>query len=105
MRVPAGATRDESALHRLVATEEVLVDPRPDVVQAGLAVGGRRTLVEDPRLGALALLHGTREDVVGPPAGQFGLFESHEVKFGADGAKHKSPSMSLHHRSERSIAR
>ena len=101
LRVPAGAAGDEAALHRLVATEEVLVDARPDVVQSGLAVGRRRALVEDPRLGAFALLHGTREDVVRAPAGEFGLFESHESRFGVDG-RNTSLLRCSHHRSERS---
>ena len=91
VRVPAGATGDEAALHRLVATEQVLVDARPHVVEPGLAVRRGRALVEDPRLGAFAVLHRTREDVVRPPAGEFGLFESHKIEFGVDGAKHESP--------------
>ena len=94
--VPARAARDESALHRLVPTEEVLVDARPHVMEARHAVRGGRTLVEDPRLGAFAVFHRALEDVVGPPAGQFGLFESHEIEFGADGAKHVSPLKILH---------
>jgi len=94
--VPTGATSDVAALHCLVAAEEVLVDPGPHVMKSGLAIGRGRTLVEDPRLGAFAVLHGPREDVIRPPAGQFGFFESHKIKFGADGAKHESPSMCHH---------
>ncbi len=46
--VPAGAARDVEATHRPVAGEQVLEDPGFDVVGAGLAVGGGRTLIEDP---------------------------------------------------------
>ena len=54
--VPAGLARDVVALHRPVAREQVLEDARLDVVGARHAVGGRRALVEHPRLAALGLL-------------------------------------------------
>src|ERR1700731_3202309 len=94
MGIPTGAARDVAPLHGLVPTEQVLVDPSPDVVKAGHAVGGGRTLVEDPGLPPFALAHGAREDVVLAPTGQFGLFKGYKIKFGADRAKHKSPSVS-----------
>jgi hypothetical protein len=52
--VPAALALDLVAAHRLVARVDVLEDAREDVVDARLAVGGRRALPEDPRLGALA---------------------------------------------------
>src|ERR1019366_9205069 len=92
--VPSRTARDEVPLHRLVTTEEILVDARPHVVQARHAVGRGRSFVEDPRFGTLALGHGASEYVVLPPAGQFGLFNGYIIKFGADRAKHVSPSVS-----------
>ncbi len=86
--VPARATSDETALHGLVATEEILVDASPHVVQSGHAVGGGRTLVEHPRFGALAVFHRAREDVVRLPASQLGFFDGHKINVSADGAKH-----------------
>src|ERR1039457_3611844 len=86
--VPASATSDETALHGLVATEEILVDASPHVVQSGHTVGGGRTLIEHPRVGALAMFHRARKDVVRLPASQFGFFYGHKINVGADGAKH-----------------
>ena len=51
--VPAGLAGDVVALHRPVAREDVLEDPRLDVVRAGHAVGRRRALVEDPERAVL----------------------------------------------------
>ncbi len=86
--VPAGAASHVGAVHRAEAAEEVLVDPGPDVVQAGHAVCRRRALVEDPGLGVLALLDGALEDALRRPAGQFGLLEGDEVDVGGDGCEH-----------------
>jgi hypothetical protein len=46
--VPACLPVDAVALHGLEPREDVLEDPRLDVVGAGEAVGGRRALVEGP---------------------------------------------------------
>ena len=54
--VPAGLARDVAALHGLEAREDVLEDPRLDVVGAGHAVGGRRALVEHPGVAVAGLL-------------------------------------------------
>ena len=68
--VPAGATRDAVAPHRLEPREEVLERPGLDVVGAGPAVGRRRPLVEDPRLTARGALEAATEHVAVGPAGQ-----------------------------------
>src|ERR1019366_5838608 len=94
--VPTGPARHVATAHGLITAEEVLIDPRPHVVKSRLAIRRRRALVEDPRLGALAQLHRAFEDVVGPPASEFGLFDGHKFKFGANRAKHGSPSMNSH---------
>jgi hypothetical protein len=86
--VPTGPTRNESSLHGLVTTEEVLVDARPHVVQTRHSVCRWRTLVEDPRRCALAVLHRAREDIIGLPTREFDFFYGHKIKIGADGAKH-----------------
>ena len=44
--VPTRPAGNPIALHRPETAEQVLVDPRPDMVEAGLAVGGRRSLIE-----------------------------------------------------------
>ena len=73
--VPAALALDEVAAHRLEARVDVLEDAREDVVRAGPAVGGRRALVEDPRLGALAAAQRLREDVALAPALEHLLLE------------------------------
>ena len=83
--VPPGPAGHVRPVHGAESAEEVLVDPGPDVVQAGHAVGGRRALVEDPWRRALALLNGAFEDAVRRPAGQLGLLEGNEVDVGGDG--------------------
>ena len=65
--VPAGLALDVPSPHRLEAREEVLEDPRLDVVRAGPAVGGRRALVERPRCGAGGLGEAFVEDAVFVP--------------------------------------
>ncbi len=87
--VPPGPAGDIVAVHCPETAEEVLVDAGPGVVQARHAVGRRRSLVEDPGRGALALLNGAFEDAVGRPAGQFGLLEGDEVGVGGYGSEHR----------------
>ena len=89
--VPTGAAGHVVPAHGAVPAEEVLVGPGPDVVQAGLAVGRGGALVEDPRLGSLALGHRPLEDAVLAPAGQLRLLEDGEIGVGWDGTEHGSP--------------
>ncbi len=84
--VPAGAPRDRAAAHRLEPREEVLEDAGLDVVRAGVAVGGRRPLVEDPRLAARGLLQAALEDPVVAPAGEHVVLERGQVDLGGQGA-------------------
>ena len=86
--VPARSAGHVRPAHGAEAAEEILVDAGPDVVQAGHAVGRRRALVEDPRLGPRALLDGALEDAVRRPAGQFVLLEGDEVDVRGDGCEH-----------------
>jgi hypothetical protein len=60
--VPAALALDVLAEHRLVAREDVLEHAREHVVGAGSPVGGRRALVEDELLGALAAADRLAED-------------------------------------------
>ena len=79
MAVPAALAVDVVAAHRLEAGEDVLEHAREHVVGARQAVGGRRPLVEDPRLGALAAAHRLVEDVAVAPALEHLLLERGEV--------------------------
>ena len=54
------------------------------MVGAGAPVGGRRALVEDVRLGALAAADRLAEDVALAPALEDGLFETWEVGLGGE---------------------
>ncbi len=95
--VPAGLPLHAHAAHRLVAGEDVLEHAGLDVVRAGLAVGGRRTLVERPGLGALALRHRGGEGVLGGPEVEDLVLEGGEVHLGRDRAvgAHRGSSWSL----------
>ena len=86
--VPPGPAGDVGTAHRAEAAEQVLVDPGPDVVEPGHAVGCRGALVEDPGRRTLPLLDGAFEDALRRPAGQFGLLEGNEVDVGRDGREH-----------------
>jgi hypothetical protein len=77
--VPAALARYVTALHGLEPREQVLEYPRLDVVGAGLAVRGRRPLVEHPGLAVLGLLEAPGEDVVALPAGQDLVLERGQV--------------------------
>ena len=79
VRVPAGLARHAVAAHRLVAREEVLEDARDDVVRAGLAVGRRRTLVEDVEGRVLTALEALLEDAVVLPELEDARVERREV--------------------------
>ena len=62
--VPTGATRYVVALHRAVARENVLEDPRLDVMSSWHTVGCGRSLVEHPLRLASSLFQTLVEDVV-----------------------------------------
>jgi hypothetical protein len=78
--VPAALALHEAAAHRLVAREDVLEHARHHVVGAGAPVGGRRALVEDPRLSTLAAAHRLAEDVALAPALEHLLLQGGEVR-------------------------
>jgi hypothetical protein len=76
--VPAGLALDVAPAHGLVAREDVLEHAREHVVGARAPVGGRRPLVEDERLGALAAAERLVEDVALAPALEDLLLEGGE---------------------------
>ena len=80
----AGLAGHVPALHGLEPREQVLEDPRLDVVRAGLAVRRRRTLVEDPRLAVPGLLEAALEDPVTLPAGKHLVLERWQVDLGGE---------------------
>ena len=82
--VPAALAVHVVAAHRPVAREDVLEHAREHVVGAGTAVRGRRTLVEDVRLGALAAADRLAEDVALAPALEHPLLELGEGLRGID---------------------
>jgi hypothetical protein len=86
VRVPAALALDLVAAHRLVARVDVLEDAREDVVDARLAVGRRRALPEDPRLGALPAANRLVEHVAFAPAREDLLLELGEGLLRIDGA-------------------
>ena len=78
-------------LHGLVATEEVLINTGPDVVQTRLSIRRWWTFVKDPGGSTLALTHRPGKDVLVFPADEFGLFERDEVNISTDWTEHISP--------------
>ena len=78
--VPARLAGDQLALHRVVAGQQVLDGAGLDVADVGLAVGGRRAVVEGPDLLALPVLHGLLEDVVVVPELDDFLFTRQEIQ-------------------------
>ena len=78
MAVPARLALHPVPGHRLVAREDVLEDAREHVVRAGVAVGGRRALVEHERRRPLAVAQRGLEDVALAPAGQHLLLQGRE---------------------------
>ena len=87
--VPPGLAGHGVAAHGPVAAEQVLVDPGPHMVEAGAPVGRRRSLVEDPGLGAGPQLDGALEDAVLTPAGQLVGLDDGEIGFGGDRAEQR----------------
>jgi hypothetical protein len=82
--VPAGLADHMAALHRLEAREDVLEDAGLDMVHAGLAVGGRRSLVEGPGLALLGLCEGLRERVLAVPELEDLPFQRRQVDLRGD---------------------
>src|SRR3546814_9455861 len=66
--VPAALAGHVTTAHRLEAGVHVLEHAGPHVVEARLAVGGGRALVEDPGLGTLAGQGHLADDVAVAPA-------------------------------------
>src|SRR5207248_2098789 len=85
--VPPALAGNIVATHRLVADEEVLEDARPDVVEAGAGVGGRRALVEHPARGAGPEARDLTEDVLGQPPRACAVLECDQVELWIDGAE------------------
>ena len=89
--VPAALALDVAAAHRLEARVDVLEDAGEHVVRARPAVGGRRALVEHPRLRALPAAQRLAEDVALAPALEHLLLESGEGLLRIDrSARHRS---------------
>ena len=78
--VPARLAGHQLALHRVVAGQQVLDGAGLDVADVGLAVGGRRAVVEGPDLLALPVFHGLLEDVVVVPELDDFLFTRQEIQ-------------------------
>jgi hypothetical protein len=85
--IPPALAGHVAAAHGLEAREQVLERPRPHVVQARLAVGGGRPLVEDPRLGALAQPADLLDDLALAPTGDRPFFEGGQVEVGGNGTE------------------
>ena len=67
--VPTGLAVDAATLHCLETRKQVLEDTGLNVVRPGHAVGGRRALVEGPRIAVAGVLEGLRERVALGPQG------------------------------------
>ena len=65
--VPAGLAFHLEALHGLIAAEYIFYCTREHMMDARLAVGGRRPFEKHERRAALALGHGAFKNVVGLP--------------------------------------
>ena len=87
--VPAGASIDTMASHRLESAEQVLVGPSPHVVQAWSSVRCRRALEEDPGCRTVSIGDGTLEDIVGAPALELSGLDRDEIDLRADRAEHE----------------
>ena len=62
--IPPAAAADMEALHGLIPREDVLEDPRQDMVHPGFAISGWRTFIKDILWAAFTLIHGLVEDVM-----------------------------------------
>ena len=83
--VPPPLALDPVTAHGLVARVDVLEHPRQHVVRARRPVGGRRPLVEHPRLGVGAAAQRLGEHVALAPAGQHLELELGQRQLGVDG--------------------
>ena len=70
VRVPPGDAGDRPPLHDAEPADQVLDGAGEDVVDAGPAVGGRRSLEEDERAPALPFLLDPLKEILGLPAGE-----------------------------------
>ncbi len=80
VRVPTRLAVHAEALHRLIAAEKILNRPRDDVVDARLAVGRWRALVEDEVLRTLADFEALLEGLFALPAVQHRLLNGGVVE-------------------------
>ncbi len=80
--VPAGLAGHVVAAHGPEAGEDVLEDARLDVVGAGHAVGGGRTLVEHPLRASLGLLQALGEDLLLVPELEHRVLKGGQVDLG-----------------------
>ncbi len=88
--VPARFARDVVALHGLEPREQILEDPRLDVVGAGHAVGGRRAFVERPLRAALRRGQRALEDLRLPPPPQHLVLERRQVDLVGHRGEHQA---------------
>ena len=79
VRIPAGFARHVVAAHGLVAREDVLERARQHMVDAGLAVRGRRTFIETELRAVFGLLERLLENVVLTPELQHLFLEGWSV--------------------------
>ena len=87
--VPAGPAGNRVAPHGPIAAEQVLVDPGPDMVEAGPTVGRRRPFVEHPGLRTVPQLDGALEDAVLGPSGELVDLQGGEISFGGHRAEQR----------------
>ena len=93
MAVPAALALDAVAAHRAKARVDVLEHARQHVVRARLAVGRRRSLVEDPLRRSFAAAKRLGEDVALAPALEHLLLELRERLIGVDRTRHRRRSL------------
>jgi len=65
--IPAGDAGGVTALHGAVAGDDILEDASQDMVDAGAAVSGGRSLIEHEAVAVPAGLHAAPEDIFLPP--------------------------------------
>ena len=88
VRIPAAAPRDVEAAHDLVTREHVFEGARQHVVNAGFAVGGGWTFVENVLGRAPPLFDGFLENILAFPHFEHRLFHARHVEFGTDWFEH-----------------
>ena len=80
MRVPAAFALDAEAFHGVIAAEDILDGPRHDVMDAGGAIGRRRTFIKGIGRSALALGDALFENALGLPPGENLLLQGRMVE-------------------------